>query len=123
MITTFCPIIFRHPCGTIAATSLYVDYRYAKKSKEIDNDETIQSIYGKLTVQLTDRLSILLDHEQNIEKSLRSRPVPVSPIRPAAGPLILNIRMRPMTKNLNLKSTCSGSAEPAIDFVLLVLGT
>jgi lipopolysaccharide assembly outer membrane protein LptD (OstA) len=52
---------------------LYVDYRYTKKSKEIDNDETIQSIYGKLTMQLTDRLSILLDHKQNIEKSLRIR--------------------------------------------------
>jgi LPS-assembly protein len=50
---------------------LYVDYRYAKKSKEIDNPESIQSIYGKLTMQLTDRLSILLDHKQNIEKSLR----------------------------------------------------
>jgi LPS-assembly protein len=52
---------------------LYVDYRYTKKSKEIDNDETIQSISGKLTMQLTDRLSILLDHKQNIEKSLRIR--------------------------------------------------
>jgi LPS-assembly protein len=52
---------------------LYVDYRYTKKSKEIDNDETIQSIYGKLTMQLTDRLSILLDHKQNIEKNLRIR--------------------------------------------------
>jgi LPS-assembly protein len=52
---------------------LYVDYRYTKKSKEIDNDEAIQSIYGKLTMQVTDRLSILLDHKQNIEKSLRIR--------------------------------------------------
>jgi LPS-assembly protein len=52
---------------------LYVDYRYAKKSEEIDNPETIQSLYGKLTVQLTDRLSILAEHEQNIEKSLRIR--------------------------------------------------
>ncbi len=50
---------------------LYVDYRYAKKSKETDTDETIQSIYGKVTLQLTDRLSIIADHEQNIEKSLR----------------------------------------------------
>ena len=51
----------------------YVDYRYAKKSKELDNNESIQSIYGKLTVQLTDRLSILADHRQNIEKRLRIR--------------------------------------------------
>ena len=50
---------------------LYVDYRYAKKSKEIDTDETIQSIYGKVTLQLTDRLTLIADHEQNIEKSLR----------------------------------------------------
>jgi lipopolysaccharide assembly outer membrane protein LptD (OstA) len=50
-----------------------VDYRYAKKSKETDIDETIQSIYGKVTLQLTDRLSINADHEQNIEKSLRIR--------------------------------------------------
>ncbi|MEE9495499.1 MAG: LPS assembly protein LptD [Desulfobacterales bacterium] len=53
--------------------ALYVSYRYAKKSKELDNNETIQSIYGRLTVQVTDRLSILLDHNQNIEKSLRIR--------------------------------------------------
>jgi LPS-assembly protein len=52
---------------------LYVDYRYAKKSKETDNLESIQSIYGKLTLQLTDRLSILADHKQNIEKGLRIR--------------------------------------------------
>jgi LPS-assembly protein len=52
---------------------LYVDYRYAKKSKEIDNVGTIHTIYGKLTMQLTDRLSILLDHKQNIETSLRIR--------------------------------------------------
>ena len=52
---------------------LYVDYRYVKKSKEIDNPGTIQTIYGKLTMKLTDRLSILLDHKQNIEKRLRIR--------------------------------------------------
>jgi len=52
---------------------LYVDYRYAKKSKEIDNGATIQTISGKLAVQVTDRLSIVLDHKQNIEKRLRVR--------------------------------------------------
>jgi LPS-assembly protein len=52
---------------------LYVDYRYAKKSKETENIDTIQSISGKLKMQLTDRLSILLDHKHNIEKSLRIR--------------------------------------------------
>ena len=52
---------------------LSVDYRYAKKSEEIKNPENIQSILGKFTVQLTDRLSILAEHEQNIEKNLRIR--------------------------------------------------
>lgn len=52
---------------------LYVDYRYSKKSKEINNGETIQTISGKLTAQVTERLSILLDHKQNIEKRLRVR--------------------------------------------------
>jgi len=52
---------------------LYVDYRYARKSEEIKNPETVQSIFGKLTVQLTDRLSILAEHQQNIEKNQRIR--------------------------------------------------
>ncbi len=52
---------------------LYLDYRYAKESEEIENPESIQSIFGKLTVQLTDRLSLLAEHEQNIEKDLRIR--------------------------------------------------
>ena len=52
---------------------LEVNYRYAEKSKEIENPEDIQSIIGKLTVPLTDRLSILAEHQQNIEKNLRIR--------------------------------------------------
>ena len=52
---------------------LYIDYRYTKKSEETDNEATIQTIAGKLTVQVTDRLSILLDHKHNIEKRLRNR--------------------------------------------------
>lgn len=52
---------------------LHVDYRYAKESEEIENPEDIQSILGKLTVQLTDRLSILAEHQQNIEENLRIR--------------------------------------------------
>ena len=50
-----------------------MNYRYAEKSKEIENPEDIQSIIGKLTVPLTDRLSILAEHQQNIEKNLRIR--------------------------------------------------
>jgi LPS-assembly protein len=52
---------------------LYVDYRFAKNSKEIDNEDEIQSIYGKLILQLTDRLAILGEHEQNIESGQRIR--------------------------------------------------
>ena len=50
---------------------LYVDYRYTKKSEEIENSENIQSIFGKLTVQLTDSLSVLAEHQQNIEENER----------------------------------------------------
>ncbi len=52
---------------------LYVDYRYAKQSKEIDNPRTIHSIYGSLTARLTDRLSILVDHGHNLETRSRVR--------------------------------------------------
>ncbi len=52
---------------------LYVSYRYSKESEEIDNSQKIQSIFGKLTLQLTDRLSLLAEHQQNIEKNLRIR--------------------------------------------------
>jgi LPS-assembly protein len=50
---------------------LHVNYRYSKESEEIENPENIQSIFGELTVQLTDRLSIFAEHRQNIEKNLR----------------------------------------------------
>jgi LPS-assembly protein len=51
----------------------YVDYRYSKESEEIENSESIQSISGKLTLQVTDRLSMLAEHQQNIESNLRIR--------------------------------------------------
>ena len=53
--------------------SFYVDYRYSKESEEIENSENIQYISGTLTVQLTDRLSILAEHQQDIESNLRIR--------------------------------------------------
>jgi LPS-assembly protein len=52
---------------------LYVSYRYAKESEEIENPWNIQTIFGRLTLQLTDRLSILTEHTQNIESGLRLR--------------------------------------------------
>jgi lipopolysaccharide assembly outer membrane protein LptD (OstA) len=52
---------------------LYVDYRYTKKSEEIKDSENVQSISGKLNVPVTDRLSLLAEHEQNIEENLRIR--------------------------------------------------
>ena len=54
---------------------LYVDYRYTKESEEIENSSTIHSIFGRLILQLTDRLSLLTEHEQNIEENLRIRTV------------------------------------------------
>ncbi|MEJ2101303.1 MAG: hypothetical protein P8X68_15200, partial [Desulfobacterales bacterium] len=51
----------------------YVNYRYSKESEEIKNSENIQSISGKLTLQVTDRLSMLAEHQQNIESNLRIR--------------------------------------------------
>ncbi len=52
---------------------LYVDYRYSKESEEIENSRNSQSIFGKLTVKLTDRLSILAENQYNIESNLRTR--------------------------------------------------
>ena len=53
--------------------SLYVDYRWAQKSKETNTLDKIHSIFGRLNLQLTDRLSISAEHEQNIQESLRIR--------------------------------------------------
>lgn len=53
--------------------SLYVDYRYAQKSKETNTLDKIHSIFGRVNLQLTDRLSISAEHEQNIQESLKIR--------------------------------------------------
>ena len=53
--------------------SLYVDYRWTQKSKETNTLDKIHSIFGRLNLQLTDRLSISAEHEQNIQESLRIR--------------------------------------------------
>jgi LPS-assembly protein len=52
---------------------LYVDYRYDKQSKETDNTDDIQSIFGKIKVQLTDYLSINAENTYNIETKQRIR--------------------------------------------------
>ena len=52
---------------------LYVDYRYEKQSKETDNTDDIQSIFGKIKVQLTDYLSINAENTYNIETEQRIR--------------------------------------------------
>lgn len=51
---------------------LYVSYRYSKESEEVENSSTIHSIFGQLTLQLTDHLSIFAGQQQNIESDLRT---------------------------------------------------
>jgi LPS-assembly protein len=50
---------------------LYVDYRYEQKSKETEVDEDIQSIYGKIKVQLIDSFSVNAENEYNFETQQR----------------------------------------------------
>jgi lipopolysaccharide assembly outer membrane protein LptD (OstA) len=50
-----------------------VDYRYKKQSKETENSEDIQSIFGKIKVQLTDYLSINAENNYNLETDQRIR--------------------------------------------------
>jgi LPS-assembly protein len=64
---------FRARLWDLRGDKLYVDYRYSKKSEEIGNPANIQTIYGSLRAQLTDRLSILLDHGHNLETRSRIR--------------------------------------------------
>jgi LPS-assembly protein len=50
---------------------LYVDYRYEQKSKETEVEEDIQSIYGKIKVQLIDSLSVNAENQYNFETQQR----------------------------------------------------
>ena len=50
---------------------LYVDYRYEKKAKETEVKEDIQSIFGKIKLQLTDYLSINAENKYNLETDQR----------------------------------------------------
>ena len=52
---------------------LYVDYRYEKKARETEIEEDIQSIFGKIKVQLTDTLSINAENKYNLETDQRIR--------------------------------------------------
>ena len=52
---------------------LYVDYRYEKKNGETRNSEDIQSIFGKIKLQLTDDLSINAENAYNLETDQRIR--------------------------------------------------
>jgi LPS-assembly protein len=52
---------------------LYVDYRYEKKARETEIQEDIQSIFGKIKVQLTDTLSINVENKYNLEADKRIR--------------------------------------------------
>ncbi|MGD9051697.1 MAG: LPS assembly protein LptD [Desulfobacterales bacterium] len=50
---------------------LYVDYRYEQKSEETEVDQDIQSIYGKIKIQLIDSLSVNAENEYNFETQQR----------------------------------------------------
>ncbi len=50
---------------------LFVDYRYEKKAKETQTKEDIQSLTGKLKVQITDRFSVNGGNEYNFESEQR----------------------------------------------------
>jgi len=50
---------------------LYVDYRYEKSAKETEVKEDIQSIFGKIKVQLTDYLSVKAENQYNLETDQR----------------------------------------------------
>jgi LPS-assembly protein len=50
---------------------LYVDYRGEQESEETGAEEDIQSIYGKIKIQLIDSLSINAENEYNFESQQR----------------------------------------------------
>ncbi len=52
---------------------LYVDYRYEKSSQEMEINEDTRSIFGKVRLQLTDRLALNGENEYNIETGQRIR--------------------------------------------------
>jgi LPS-assembly protein len=51
----------------------YVDYRYEKSAAELETNEDIQSIHGKIKLQLTDRFSVNGDNSYNFETNQRNR--------------------------------------------------
>ncbi len=52
---------------------LYIDYRGEQESEETEVEEDIQSIYGKIKIQLIDSLSINAENEYNFETQQRIR--------------------------------------------------
>jgi LPS-assembly protein len=52
---------------------LYLDYRYEKSAKETEVEEDIQSVFGKIKLQLTDYLSLNAENNYNIETNQRIR--------------------------------------------------
>jgi LPS-assembly protein len=50
---------------------LYADYRYERKSKETENNDDIQFIFGSIKVKLTDHLSINAQNAYNLETDQR----------------------------------------------------
>ena len=54
---------------------LYVDYRYEKESEETEFSEDVQSITGRMRLQLTEKLSVNAENVYNFETDQRIRSV------------------------------------------------
>jgi lipopolysaccharide assembly outer membrane protein LptD (OstA) len=52
---------------------LHVDYRFEQSTEDTETEEDIQSIFGKIKVQLTDYLSINAENSYNFETDQRTR--------------------------------------------------
>ncbi len=52
--------------------AIYVDYRNEKATGETDSEENIQSIYGNIRLQITDRLSVTGYNSYNLETNQRN---------------------------------------------------
>lgn len=52
---------------------IYVDYRYEKSGQEMAAENDIRSIFGKIKLQITDRLALNVENEYNLKTNERIR--------------------------------------------------